>query len=184
MDGLLVLMVLVIAGIIVRFYLSGKTVLQPGQQAPDFRLQDQYGQIHTLADFKGKWLALYFYPRDDTPGCTRQACAFRDDLGKIKALGAEVIGVSVDTVESHTGFASKFGLSFPLLADDTAETAARYHSLINLGIVKFARRNTFLIDPAGRIAKVYLSASACHNSGEVVSVLEQLKQAGHPDYAD
>ncbi len=184
MDGLIILTVVVIAGVIAWFYRSEKTVLQPGQSAPDFSLKDQYGKIHTLDGFKGKWLALYFYPRDDTPGCTLQACAFRDDLDRIKALGAEVIGVSVDTVESHSGFAGKFGLSFPLLADHTTETAARYHSLINLGIVKFARRNTFLIDPAGKIAKVYLSASVRHNSGEIVDDLEQLKpEDGHPDDA-
>lgn len=182
LDGLFIVMGVIIAGIAARFYYSKREPLQPGQQAPDFRLPDQHGQIHALADFRGKWLALYFYPKDDTPGCTRQACAFRDDLDKLKALGAEVIGVSVDTVQSHAGFASKFDLPFPLLADATCETVERYQSLINLGIVKFARRNTFLIDPAGKIVKVYVSASARHNSSEVVNDLEQLKrvqQAGH-----
>ncbi|MBX3638906.1 MAG: peroxiredoxin [Nitrosomonas sp.] len=184
MDWLFILTILVVAGMGVRLYFSGKITLQPGQPAPDFRLKDQHGQIHTLADFKGKWLALYFYPKDDTPGCTRQACAFRDDLDTIKALGAEVVGVSVDTVESHIGFAGKFGLSFPLLADHTTETAARYHSLINLGVIKFARRNTFLIDSAGKIAKIYPSASARHNSSEVISDLQQLKQAETPDHSN
>jgi len=182
LDGLFIVMGVIAAGIAARFYYSKRESLQSGQQAPDFRLPDQCGRIHTLTDFRGKWLALYFYPKDDTPGCTRQACAFRDDFDKLKALGAEVIGVSVDTVQSHTGFASKFNLPFLLLADATCETAARYQSLINLGIVKFARRNTFLIDPAGTIVKVYVSASTRHNSSEVVSDLEQLKrmeQANH-----
>jgi len=174
LGGLFIVMVVIAAGIAVRFYYSRREPLQPGQQAPDFRLPDQHGHIHTLTDFKGKWLALYFYPKDDTPGCTRQACAFRDDLGKLKALSAEVIGVSVDTIQSHAGFASKFDLPFPLLADATCETAVRYQSLINLGVVKFARRNTFLIDPTGKIVKVYVAASARHNSSEVISDLEQL----------
>ena len=118
-----------------------------GQQAPDFRLLDQNGKTHTLTDFRGKWLVLYFYPKDDTPGCTEQACKFRDDLHKLTALGAQVVGVSVDDTASHTEFAKKYNLPFPLLADNKAETAARYDSLTNLGIIKFAKRNTFLIDP-------------------------------------
>lgn len=174
--GLFILMVVITAGIAARFYYSKREPLQPGQQAPDFRLPDQQGRIHALADFRGKWLALYFYPKDDTPGCTRQACAFRDDLDKLRTLDAEVIGVSVDTVQSHAGFASKFDLPFPLLADATGETVARYQSLVNLGVVKFARRNTFLIDPAGRIVKVYASASARHNASEVINDLQQFKQ--------
>jgi thioredoxin-dependent peroxiredoxin len=176
LDGLFIVMVVIAAGIAAWFYYLKRAPLQPGQLAPDFRLSDQHGRILTLADFRGRWLALYFYPKDDTPGCTRQACGFRDDLDKLKALGAEVVGVSVDTVQSHAGFASKFDLPFPLLADATCETAARYQSLINLGIVKFARRNTFLIDPTGNIVKVYESASARHNSSEVANDLQQLKQ--------
>lgn len=146
-----------------------------GQAAPDFRLPDQNGKTHTLADFRGKWLVLYFYPKNDTPGCTEQACRFRDDLHQLTALGAQVVGVSVDDSASHAEFAKKYKLPFPLLADSKAETAASYHSLINLGIVKFAKRNTFLIDPQGNIAKVYLSASTSRNSIEVIEDLKKLK---------
>lgn len=128
-----------------------------------------------LDDFRGKWLALYFYPKDDTPGCTKQACAFRDGLQVIKGLGAEVIGISVDDTSSHADFAKKYQLQFPLLADTTAKTAVRYHSLIDLGIIKFARRNTFLIDPQGKIVRMYLSASAGGNSAEVINDLKQLQ---------
>lgn len=173
---MIVLMVLVIIGLTVRAYVAAHGRLEPGQLAPDFKLADQQGKMHKLADYSGKWLALYFYPRDDTPGCTRQACAFRDDLKKLKALDADVLGVSVDSVNSHASFANKFGLPFPLLADYSTETTAQYHSLINLGVIKFARRNTFLIDPEGRIAKVYPSASAQDNSGEIIADLKQLKQ--------
>ncbi|MDP1950472.1 MAG: peroxiredoxin [Nitrosomonas sp.] len=146
-----------------------------GQPAPDFRLPDQTGKIHTLADFSGKWLALYFYPKDDTPGCTRQACKFRDDLHKMTELGAEVIGISVDNTKSHADFAKKYHLPFPLLADHQAEVAKRYHSLINLGVIKFARRNTFLIDPQGKIARIYFSASTSRNSTEIIADLKKLQ---------
>ncbi|SET37770.1 peroxiredoxin Q/BCP [Nitrosomonas marina] len=154
-------------------------LLKPGQAAPEFELTDQYGNTQRLVDFRGKWLVLYFYPRDDTPGCTRQACAFRDNFNKLKTLEVEVVGVSVDTVSSHDRFANKFGLNFSLLADTTAETAARYCSLLNLGIVKFAKRNTFLIDPFGNIVKVYWSVQASQNAGEIVSDLKHLKQLAH-----
>lgn len=146
-----------------------------GQPAPDFKLLDQNGKTHTLADFRGKWLVLYFYPKDDTPGCTEQACKFRDDLHQLTALGAQVVGVSVDDTASHTEFAKKYNLPFPLLADNKAETAVRYDSLTNLGVIKFAKRNTFLIDPQGRIAKVYLSANTSRNSIEVIEDLKKLK---------
>jgi len=176
MGWLIVLIILVIMGLMAKAVVAAHGLLELGQPAPDFKLADQQGKMHKLTDYSGKWLALYFYPRDDTPGCTRQACAFRDDLKKLKAMDTEVLGVSVDSVNSHASFANKFGLPFPLLADYTTEMTARYHSLINLGVIKFARRNTFLIDPEGRIAKVYPSANAQDNSGEIIADLKQLKQ--------
>ena len=152
-------------------------VLEVGQSAPDFSLPDQAGKIHTLADYSGKWLALYFYPKDDTPGCTKQACAFRDDLDNIVALDAAVVGVSVDDTDSHASFANKFNLRFPLLADNTGETTRHYHSLINLGVVKAAKRNTFLIDPQGKIARIYFSANPSRNATDVIHDLNELRQA-------
>ena len=146
-----------------------------GQPAPNFKLPDQNGKTHTLNNFRGKWLALYFYPKDDTPGCTEQACKFRDDLHKLKALGANVVGISVDNTTSHAKFAREYNLPFPLLADNNGETAAQYDSLLDLVIVKFAKRNTFLIDPDGKIAKIYLSASTSRNSIEVIEDLKKLQ---------
>ena len=146
-----------------------------GQPAPNFKLPDQNGKIHTLNNFRGKWLALYFYPKDDTPGCTEQACKFRDDLHKLEALGANVVGISVDNTTSHAKFAKEYNLPFPLLADNNGETAAQYDSLLNLVIIKFAKRNTFLIDPDGKIAKIYLSASTSRNSIEVIEDLKKLQ---------
>jgi len=160
------------------WYFSRQAVaLKVGQSAPDFHLPDQHGKTYSLIDFRGKWLALYFYPRDDTPGCTKQACTFREGLQELADLGAEVVGISVDDTGSHADFAKKFHLQFPLLADTTGEVAASYHSLINLGVVKFAKRNTFLIDPHGKIARLYLSASAARNSTEVIEDLKSLRTA-------
>jgi len=175
MEWLTIILSVFALGFMFWFFSTNKKSLEAGQSAPDFKLADQHGKIHTLADFHGKWLALYFYPKDDTPGCTKQACTFRDGLQDLADLGAEVIGVSVDDTSSHAGFAKKYHLQFPLLADTAAETTARYHSLINLGIVKFARRNTFLIDPQGKIARIYLSASAARNSAEVIKDLKHLQ---------
>lgn len=147
--------------------------LKAGQQAPDFSLLDQNGKTRTLADFRGNWLVLYFYVKDDTPGCTEQACKFRDDVHELANLGAQVVGVSVDNTASHADFAKKYNLPFPLLADSKGKTAARYDSLRGDG--SLAKRNTFLIDPEGRIAKVYLSASTSRNSAEVIEDLKKLK---------
>ncbi len=146
--------------------------LKAGEAAPDFDLPDQEGRNHALSDYRGKWLALYFYPKDDTPGCTKQACTFRDDIHQLRDLGAEVVGVSVDDRASHARFARKYSLPFPLLADSKGETARRYDSIWPL--IGIARRNTFLIDPEGRIARIYRSASASRNSGEII---EDLKEA-------
>jgi len=175
MEWLTITLSILTLGFMFWFFSRNRKSLEPGQLAPDFKLTDQHGKTHTLADFRGKWLALYFYPKDDTPGCTKQACAFRDGLQDLADLGADVVGVSVDDTNSHADFAKKFHLQFPLLADTAAETAARYHSLINLGIIKFARRNTFLIDPQGKIARMYLSASAARNSAEVIADLKHLQ---------
>jgi thioredoxin-dependent peroxiredoxin len=147
---------------------------QVGKPAPDFKLPDQNGKLHTLQDFRGKWLVLYFYPKDDTPGCTQEACAFRDDLNQITQLGAQVVGVSVDDTDSHAEFAKKYHLPFPLLSDKSTETAARYGALLNLYLIKFARRYTFLIDPQGNINKVYLSVETSRHSKQIIEDLKKL----------
>jgi peroxiredoxin Q/BCP len=146
--------------------------------APDFELSDQNGVKHTLKEFSGKWLVLYFYPKDDTPDCTQEACAFRDDLHKLTALGAQVVGISVDDSDSHAEFAKKYHLPFPLLADKSAEVAAKYGSLTNLGLIKFAKRYTFLIDPQGKVAKVYVKVETSKHSTEIVEDLKTLTGKG------
>jgi peroxiredoxin Q/BCP len=148
-----------------------------GDVAPDFELPDQVGTLRSSAEFLGKWLVLYFYPKDDTPGCTEQAARFRDAMGEIEALGAVVCGVSVDDSASHAAFARKHNLPFPLLADKGGAVAARYGSLVNLGIVRFARRNSFLIDPQGRVAKVYLGVNPAGNARDITTDLARLKRS-------
>ena len=159
-------------------------MLRPGAQrlegsaAPDFELPDQNGQTHRLGDYAGRWLVLYFYPRDDTPGCTREACRFRDDIGVLGDLGAAVIGVSVDDTQSHADFARKYQLPFPLLSDPDGKTAMAYDSLLNLGIARFARRRTFIIAPDGRIAARFDKVDPARHAAVVARTLRSLQEAG------
>lgn len=147
-----------------------------GGMAPDFKLQDQNGKWHQLADYRGQWVALYFYPKDDTPGCTTQACSFRDNIFAFKNEGAVILGVSVDDVESHKAFAEKHGLPFALLADSEKSVAREYGVLKKYaGIMEIARRDTFLIDPEGRIAKHYESVDPEENSKIVLQDIKALK---------
>ncbi len=148
---------------------------RPGQPAPVFNLPDQNGKLHRLADYSSTWVVLYFYPKDDTPGCTREACSFRDDLQQLEKLGAKVIGVSEDDSDSHARFAQKYHLPFPLLADKDGSVANSYGALTNLGLIKFAKRYTFLIDPQGKIAKVYEKVDTSRHSQEIVLDLQRLK---------
>jgi thioredoxin-dependent peroxiredoxin len=148
------------------------------EKAPAFQLHDQNGKQHSLEDFKGKYLVLYFYPKDDTPGCTREACDFRDSIGSLREMGAEVLGVSADDTSSHEKFAGKYGLNFPLLADDGAAIAKAYgaygqknmYGKISEGIM----RKTFLIDPNGEIVKAWGKVSV---EGHVEQVTAALKAA-------
>ena len=159
-------------------------MLRPGSQrvegsaAPDFALQDQNGTTHRLGDYAGRWLVLYFYPRDDTPGCTQEACRFRDDIGVLGDLNAAVVGVSVDDAGSHADFARKYQLPFPLLSDPDGRTAAAYDSLLNLGLVRFARRHTFIISPDGRIAARFDKVDPARHVEEVARTLRILQQPG------
>jgi len=152
---------------------ANRNLPKAGGVAPDFSLPDQNGAMRTSGEFRGKWLVLYFYPRDDTPGCTEQAVRYRDAMREFEAAGGAVCGVSVDDSDSHAAFARKFNLPFALLADRKGETAARYGSLRDFGLMKFAKRNTFLIDPAGNVAKVYLGVNPARNTTDVVNDLKQ-----------
>jgi peroxiredoxin Q/BCP len=148
---------------------------QVGQVAPDFRLQDQNGHWHTPADHKGRWLVMYFYPKDFTVGCTTQVCTFRDDIAKLRKAGADVVGVSLDNVKSHQEFAEKYHVPFPLLSDADSKVASTYGVLTSHGDMHYAKRTTFLIDPNGKIAKVYTDVDPEKNSSQVLADLGTLK---------
>ncbi len=146
-----------------------------GTAAPDFRLQDQNGDWHELSQYRGRWVALYFYPKNDTPGCTTEACNFRDNIFAFRERDAVILGVSLDDVDSHQEFAEKYSLPFSLLSDAEGEVAERYGVLRNLGIVKLAKRQTFLIGPDGAIAKHYEDVDPDTHSGEVLADLEDFQ---------
>ena len=145
-----------------------------GAPAPEFSLADQSGKMRTLAGFRGKWLVLYFYPKDDTPGCTEEACNFRDDIFALGQMGAQVAGVSLDDSASHAQFAKKYSLPFPLLADSSGAVTRSYGALPEGS--RYARRYTFLIDPAGKVAKVYTSVDTSRHSVEVIEDLKRLSK--------
>ena len=146
-----------------------------GQKAPAFSLPNQDGKVVRLSDFKGKKVVLYFYPKDDTPGCTTEACNFRDDIFKLRALDAEVLGVSLDSTESHARFAEKYGLPFPLLSDAAGETAGQYGCLTEWRGMTIAARHTFIIDPGGNIAKIYRKVDPDTHSAQVLADLATLQ---------
>ena len=158
--------------------LAGDSPLAVGDPAPVFTLPDQQGEPRSLSDYRGDWLVLYFYPKDDTPGCTTEACSFRDNINRLIAQDAVVLGVSMDTVESHAAFAAEHELPFPLLADPDGEVVERYGALSDFMVVKFAKRQTFIIDPEGRIATIYRRVDPDEHVKDVLDDLKAL-QAGH-----
>jgi peroxiredoxin Q/BCP len=144
-------------------------------KAKDFELTDQDGKIHKLSDYIGKWVILYFYPRDNTPGCTKEACVFRDSIDKYQKLGTVILGVSKDSVASHKKFAEKYHLNFPILSDEAKNVIKEYKSW---GIKKFMGRefegtirNTYLIDPKGEIKKFYEKVNPLSHSEQILKDL-------------
>src|SRR5271169_216990 len=173
----LLLVVVVVLIMLVPRLLSHSALPSEGSNAPDFTLPSQEGSSVSLKDYRGKWVVLYFYPKDRTPGCTREAHNFQADQTKYAERNAVVLGVSVDSVDSHKNFCAKEGLNFKLLADTDHKVSDSYGSLTNLGLVKFAARHTFLIDPAGKVAKAYSSVDPVQHSGEVLAELDLLQRA-------
>jgi len=144
-----------------------------GQSAPEFSLPSQDGSPVSLGEYRGKWVLLYFYPKDNTAGCTIEAHNFQRDLPKYESRNAVVLGVSLDSQDSHQSLCAKQGLTFKLLSDTGRRVSAQYGSLRNILGLKMAARNTFLIDPTGKIAKVWLGVSPSSHSAEVLKELEQ-----------
>jgi len=157
------------------FFSAQAEDLKPGDPAPVFELRDQHGKMHHFSDYQGQWLVLYFYPKDDTPGCISEACEFRDDFMTLQGMDARLPGVSLDPIKSHKEFAEKYHLPLPLLSNKTGEVARAYGSLWNLGPIRFARRHTFIIDPQGHIAKIYRSVAPKTHSDQGIQDLENLR---------
>ncbi len=145
-----------------------------GDRAPDFELPDQHGRLHSLEDYRDRWVVLYFYPKDGTPGCTTEACEFRDNVFAFRELDAHILGVSLDDVESHRAFAEKHGLPFPLLADTRGTVAESYGVKTRKFGWTLARRQTFIVAPDGTIAKHYSKVDPDSHSAQVLADLETL----------
>jgi peroxiredoxin Q/BCP len=175
--ALLVIVVVFLVFLVPRLMSGSRTAAPaPGSTAPEFTLASQESASVSLKDYRGSWVVLYFYPKDQTPGCTREAHNFQLDQSKYAAHRAVVLGVSVDSVDSHKKFCAKEGLNFKLLADTDGKVSRAYGSLTNLGVVKFAARHTFLIDPAGKVARSYTTVDPARHSEEVLAALGQLQK--------
>lgn len=147
-----------------------------GVPAPAFTGLDQDGKIHSLSDYRGKWLVLYFFPKADTPGCTKEACSFRDGINHLRAMGANVVGVSMDNRDDQKHFARKFHIPFPLLADHTGTIARAYGA--SGGFLNLDHRYTFLINPKGIIVKRYLDVDPDRHAEQILSDLKALRKRG------
>ncbi|NQY27689.1 MAG: peroxiredoxin [Piscirickettsiaceae bacterium] len=149
--------------------------LKVGDTAPELNLRDQTGKLHTINDYAGQWLVLYFYPKDNTPGCIKEACEFRDEYRVIKEKNTQVLGVSIDSQESHAEFAEKYHLPFPLLADKNGKVAQSYQSLFSFWPMKFAKRHSFIIDPKGVIRKIYRKVDVDSHSKTIIVDIKLLR---------
>jgi peroxiredoxin Q/BCP len=173
---LLVIVVVMIIFLVARLFSGARATPGAGSAAPDFTLPSQESASVSLKDYRGSWVVLYFYPKDQTPGCTREAHGFQVDQSKFAERHTVILGVSVDSVDSHKKFCAKEGLNFKLLADTDGTVSSAYGSLTNLAVVKFAKRNTFLIDPSGKVAKAYTSVDPVRHSEEVLAALDQMQK--------
>jgi len=149
-------------------------------KATDFTLLDQNSKEHSLSDHKGKWVVLYFYPKDDTPGCTKEACSFRDSFRELQKMGVQILGISKDSVASHKKFAEKYNLNFPILSDESKEIIKAYKSW---GKKKFMGRefegtirNTYLINPTGEIVKFYEKVNPLTHASEIISDIKDMQK--------
>jgi peroxiredoxin Q/BCP len=167
---------IVLSVVVVKVRAADQVQPTVGQPAPTFTLPSQDGSAISLDSFRGKWVVLYFYPKDMTPGCTIEAHNFQRDLASFEAANAVILGVSVDTADSHKQFCTKEGLTFRLLSDPKHSVVEAYGSLGGMMGMTMANRNTFLIDPQGRIAKVWTKVQVQNHSQEVLAALTELKK--------
>ena len=147
-----------------------------GKSAPAFKLQDQNSKWHSLSQYKGKWIVLYFYPKDNSPGCTQEANQFKALYPQFLKSNAVVLGVSLDDVKSHQKFSEKLGLPFPILADNNHQLANQFGIVRNLGITKIAKRESFLIDPKGTIVYHYNSVNTQSHAAQVLADIQKFSK--------
>ena len=172
----LLTIVLFVAAVIAPLRTFAASVPSVGSLAPEFTLNSQEGKPVSLKDYRGRWVVLYFYPKDFTGGCTIEAHNFQRDQAQYQPKNAVVLGVSVDSADSQKQFCTKEGLNFKLLADTDHKVSSQYGSLTNLGLVKFASRHTFIINPEGKIVKVFTEVNPNKHSDEVLAALSALQQ--------
>jgi thioredoxin-dependent peroxiredoxin len=179
--GMVVAIVLLVAALIVAsgawrmVRASSDQAPAVGAVAPDFTLNSQEGKAVSLGEYRGKWVVLYFYPKDFTSGCTTEAHNFQRDMAQYEAKNAVIIGVSVDTADSHQKFCAKEGLNFKLLADTEHKVSEEYGSIMNLGVKKLSARHTFLVNPQGVIVREYMDVKPADHSAEVLAALTELQ---------
>ena len=147
-----------------------------GDSAPTFKLQDQNGDWHTLGDYKGKYVVLFFYPKDGTPGCTTEACNFRDNIFAFDDLNTQILGISLDDVDSHKEFSEKYSLPYPILADIEKESAVDYGVLGKFLMMEITKRESFIIDPDGIVVKHYKNVDPDKHTDEVIEELKSLQK--------
>jgi|SRR5882672_2970003 len=168
---------LVVTAVAVKPFSFPGEVPAAGVAAPGFKLVSNEGKPTKLSKYRGQWVVLYFYPKDFTSGCTLEAHNFQRDLDKYKKLHAVILGVSVDTADSHKSFCAKEGLNFKLLSDADAKVSEQYGSIMEYNGAKYSARNTFIIDPKGKIAKVFVKVSPGGHSEEVLAALAELQKS-------
>lgn len=157
--------------------MPGKS-LSPGDNAPDFALPDQHNHVHRLGDYRGDWLVLFFYPRDATPGCTKEVCGFQENYDYFRMTSIHLVGISKDTPESHQRFRDKHQLGFPLLSDRDGSVARAYGSLFGFGPFKLTRRHTFIIGPDGRLVRIFRNVDPIEHAYSIVQTLHELTSGG------
>ena len=146
-----------------------------GFKAPTFKLKDSNGNYVTPLTFEGQWLVIFFYPKNDTPGCTKEACNFRDNYSLIKSIGANIVGISLDGSSSHQKFSAKHGLPFMLLSDPNGTVTKAYGALFQFFCIRLAKRHSFIIDPCGLIRKEYRSVNPATHSDQIIKDLKFLQ---------
>ena len=173
---LLVIVVALALVFVASRFMSAKSLPATGSVAPDFSLTSEDGNQVSLKDYRGKWVVLYFYPKDFTTGCTIEAHNFQRDQAEYARRNAVILGVSLDSAESHKNFCAKEGLNFKLLSDKQHQVSKEYGSLMNFGVAQISARNTFLIDPQGKIARAFSSVNPSRHSAQMLSAIDELEK--------